>query len=138
MNITISNEKGFEDEFYTWLLPQIRDFVIAEVDPRKLIKVDDYINNNRYFHTIFKKHISSYEVIIAAVSNLKINKYWNRVVITIDGNAIVPGTTTKISTVVRVVNFGTLSVMGYPVITNRFKYIEDNIDAFYEQYSRGI
>ena len=138
MTIVISNEKKFEDEFFNWLLPEIRDYVISSVDNRKLIKVDNLINSNKYFLTPFKKNISSREVIIAAVSNLKILRYWNRVVIGIDNNAIIPNTTTKISTVMRVINFGTLSILGYPVITKSFKFIEDNIDIFYEKYLQGV
>lgn len=138
MTIVISNEKKFEDEFFNWLLPEIRDYVISSVDNRKLIKVDNLINSNKYFLTPFKKNISSREVIIAAVSNLKILRYWNRVVIGIDNNAIIPNTTTKISTVIRMINFGTSSILGYPVITKSFKFIEDNIDIFYEKYLQGV
>lgn len=137
MTITVFKDKGFEDGFITWLLPVIRDYVISSVDENKLIKVDEHINNNKYFHTIFKNKISSKDVIVAAMYNLVVNDYWNRTIISVDNNAIVPNTTTKISTVIKTVNFGTMSIMGYPIITTRFKYIEDNIDAFYEMYLRG-
>ena len=134
MTITISNEKGFDEDFFNWLPYEVRDYIIASIDPDKLIKVDTYINTNKFFHSPFKDNISSKDVIVAAANNLKVDRYWNRVVLSIDSNAVVPNTTSKILTVIKLVNFGSLSVMGYPVVTKCFKFVEDNIDAFYEKY----
>jgi hypothetical protein len=138
MTITISNDKGFEDDFFDWLIPNIREYVLAHIDEKKLLKVDEYINTNKYFHSIFKKEISSKEVIVSAMYNLKKDVYWDRVVISIDPNVMLPNTTVKLITVIKTINFGTLSIMGHNLITKNFKFIEDNIDTFYEKYLRGM
>lgn len=138
MTITISNDKGFEDDFFDWLIPKIREYVLAHIDEKKLLKVDEYINSNKYFHSIFKKEISSKEAIVSAMYNLKKDVYWDRVVISIDPNVMLPNTTVKLITVIKTINFGTLSIMGHNLITKNFKFIEDNIDTFYEKYLRGM
>jgi hypothetical protein len=138
MTITISNDKGFEDDFFDWLIPKIREYVLAHIEEKKLLKVDEYINTNRYFHSIFKKEISSKEAIVSAMYNLKKDVYWDRVVISIDPNVMLPNTTVKLITVIKTINFGTLSIMGHNLITKNFKFIEDNIDTFYEKYLRGM
>lgn len=134
MTITISKDKGFEDDFFDWLIPKIREYVLVHLDEKKLLKVDEYINSNKYFHSIFKKEISSKEAIVSAMYNLKKDVYWDRIVIGIDPNVMLPNTTAKLITVIKTINFGTLSIMGYNLITKNFKYIEDKIDVFYERY----
>ena len=138
MTITISKDKGFEDDFFDWLIPKIREYVLAHIDEKKLLKVDEYINSNKYFHSIFKKEISSKEAIVSAMYNLKKDVYWDRVVISIDPNVMLSNTTVKLITVVKTINFGTLSIMGHNLVTKNFKFIEDNIDTFYEKYLRGM
>lgn len=138
MKIIIPKEKNFPDGFYDWLLPEIRDLVIADTNEKKLLKIDEYINANKYFHSIFRKNISSKDILYSAVSNLKIFKYWDRTEITFDSNLTIPNTTTKMLTVVKVINFGTIHIMGYAIITKCFKYIQDNIDEFYNIYEQGV
>lgn len=134
MIITIYDNNKYEDEFFNWLITEIRIYVFSSIDDSKLLKIDNYINSNDFFKSVFKKSISSKEALYASMYNLQIKRYWNRVVIQIDPNKMLYGTTTKLITVAKLVNYGALSVIGYPVITKCFKFVEDHIEGFYEKY----
>lgn len=134
MIITIYDNNNYEDEFFNWLIGEIREYVFSSINDSKLLEIDNYINSNDFFKSVFKKSISSKEALYASMYNLQIKKYWNRVVIQIDPNAVLHNTTTKLITVAKLVNYGALSVIGYPVITKCFKFVEDHIKGFYEKY----
>ena len=138
MTVTIPNTKEYEDEFFSWLIEKIKSIIMADLNDKKLIKIDEYISQNKLFLTPLKKSFSSKEALYIALYNLKIRKYWDRTVIVIDENSIIPNTKTKISTVIKLINYGTLSVLGYPIFIQKFKYVEEHIDEFYEMYNEGL
>ena len=138
MKITIPNEKGFDKGFYDWLVLFIRSNIQSKIDDEKFIKINEYINNNKYFRTPLKNNINSKEVLIASLYHLVVRKYWDRVVIEFDDSAIIPNTFTKFVTVLKLINFGTLSVIGYPIITREFSYVEKHLDELYRIYEEGL
>lgn len=136
MNITIpkNEEQEYEDEFFDWIIEYARNHILGMLDDKKLQRIDEYINSNKLFSTLFKKSISSKEVLTASLYNMKVVKYWNRTVITFDTNEKLPNTNAKLVDIVKLINYGTLSVIGYPIITKAFKEIEDDIEALYEKF----
>lgn len=138
MIITIPNEKDFESDFFEWLIEKIRVDIQAKMKDEKFIKVDEYINKNNYFATPLKKNFSSKEILYAALYHLVVRNYWDRTIITFDESATIPNTFTKFTTVLRLINFGTVSILGYPIITDEFSYIEKNLDELYEIYEEGL
>ena len=134
MIITIPNTEEYDADFFNWLIEKIRLLVIADLNADKLIKIDNYINNNKFFISPFKKSISSKEALYIALYHLKIHEYWDRTVIAIDENIIIPNTKTKVLTVVKLINFGTMSVLGYPILIQKFKYVEEHLDELYKLF----
>ena len=136
MNITIYNNNKYDDKFFIWLMKEVRNYVISSINESKLNQIDNYINSNDFFKTIFKKSISSKEVLYSSMYNLQMQRYWNRVVIGINPNQVLYNTNAKLNTVAKLINYGTMSISGYPVLQKCFDYVEKHIEGFYEKYKR--
>ena len=126
----------YTDAFFNWLVDKIIKHIYTEIDDRKLIKIDNYINAN--YKSIFKKTFRSKEILYMFFNNLKVNRYWDKVVIESDPNQLIPGTTIKVVSIVKLITFGSFHIKGYPIITKIFKYFNDNLQGFYEIYERGL
>lgn len=134
MTIAVPKENDYDIDFVNWLIEYTKTHIISSLDEQKLKRMDSYIKDNKLFQSIFKKTISSKDAIFIALNNLKITEYPNRFVVAINSNSIVPGTQVKAVTVAKLINFGTLSIMGYPIFVKNFRYVEDNLEALYKKY----
>ena len=94
----------YTDAFFNWLIDKIIKHIYTEIDDRKLIKIDNYINAN--YKSIFKKTFRSKEILYMFFNNLKVNRYWDKVVIESDPNRLIPGTTVKVVSIVKLITFG--------------------------------
>lgn len=139
MNLTIKTVyKDYDDNFYDWLIDKIQQFGVGIIQKNKLYEIDKYINEVSEFKSIFRKSFISYEILCAFFYNLKTTTYWDKVVIEVNPNAIMPSSNVKIITLARLITYGTLNLQGYPLVLDVFDYFEENIDTFYEMYERGL
>lgn len=138
MTITVPKENDYDVDFVNWLIEYTKTYIISSLDEQKLKRIDSYIKENKVFQSIFKKTISSKDAIFIALNNLKFTEYPNRFVISINPNSVIPGTQIKVLNVSKLINFGTLSILGYPIFVKNFKYIEDNLETLYEKYEEEI
>lgn len=125
-----------EDGFYPWLIKFIRRTLLGKVDYRKLYMFEMTLNENKSLLGLFRRYISGREVFITGVNNIIVTHFDDKDIIQIDPNAIYPGTQTKVITLCKMINFGTLNFEPYPIFTDTFKYVEDNIKYLYIMYKR--
>ena len=125
-----------EDSFYPWLIKFIKRTLLGKVDYRKLFMFETTLNENKSLLGLFRRYISGREVFITGVNNIIVTHFDDKDIIQIDPNAIYPGTQTKVITLCKMINFGTLNFEPYSIFTDTFKYVEDNIKYLYIMYKR--
>ena len=132
MELLIPN--NYEDDFYSFIINYIEKIGIGRIDRKKLINWDLYFNSFSKLTNNFKKNISSYEIIISGIYNLIYIKREREVVIKIDPSQKLPGINAKINILCNTINNGNLIVKGYPIFTDLFTYISNNLDSIHLLY----
>lgn len=132
MELLIPN--SYDDDFYSFIINYIEKIGVGRIDRKKLINWDLYFNSFSKLTNNFKKNISSYEIIISGIYNLIYIKREREVVIKIDPSQKLPGTNAKINVLCNTINNGNLIVKGYPIFTDLFTYISNNLDSIHLLY----
>ncbi|MBO5712066.1 MAG: hypothetical protein J6R47_04440 [Acholeplasmatales bacterium] len=140
MKLEISDPKNLLDiSFINWLKVKIRDKIITDINPKKLINWDNYFNQNNVYKSIYKKRISTLDIIIAGANNLDFSKSESNFMVNINHNIYTPGLDrVKIATVCKLINFGDLENKGYPIFTDTFDYFAENIQTYVDRYLLGM
>ena len=132
MELLIPN--SYDDDFYSFIINYIEKIGVGRIDRKKLINWDLYFNSFSKLTNNFKKNISSYEIIISGIYNLIYIKREREVVIKIDPSQKLPGINAKINVLCSTINNGNLIVKGYPIFTDLFTYISNNLDSIHLLY----
>ena len=128
-----------DDDFIKWLLPKIRNKILADLKIIKLKAWDAYFNDSGLYKSIYKKKILSEDIIISGIMKLKYHADKHMFWIIIDPNIYVPGLDrVKVESACKLINFGNRDIVGYPIFTDTFEYFADNIQDYLEMYLNGI
>lgn len=131
-------DKNYEEDFYPWLISKMQQYVVGAIDNKKLILLNDYINNIPKYKSLFKKTLNSRDALISCFYNLKIIKLWDKVIISPDINLLIPNSKIKNITIVKLITYGTLNIRGYPLLLEIFDYFKKHLDVLYNMYERGL
>lgn len=137
MNLIIDKQEGIDlVPFCNWLIPKIQEVLVDEINENKLIKIDLFLNEHKllYFNYNEDRVISSKNILIGAIYNLHIQDNQNEVVIEINPNTIIPNTFAKFIDIVKLINYGNLSLQGYPILDITMEFFAENIDFYYNEY----
>lgn len=140
MKLEISDPKNLLDRsFITWFKTKIRNKLIATIEDKKLIVWDEFFNNNPVYISIYKKKISTRDIIIAGANNLDYTKSESNFIITINNNIFTPGLDRiKLQSICKLINFGNLEIKGYPIFTDTFDYFAESIQDYVDRYLHGM
>lgn len=128
-----------DNKFIIWLKTKIRNKILADLDTDKLIKWDNYFNDNPVYKSIYKKQIQSIDIITAGASNLIHSDQDELINICINPNVYTPGLDRiKLLTICKLINYGNQELSGYPIFTNTFEYFSDNIQKYVNLYLIGV
>ena len=138
MNLIIDDIKSKNfDSFVEWLIEQIQQHFIGSINPQRLIVFDNYFKNFDWGFIDKKTHfISTKQLLISAIYNLRYRKTMNSYTIEINPNAVIPSTSAKFIDIAKLVNYGNVELPAYPIFTDTFDYIADNFGFFFDEYSR--
>jgi hypothetical protein len=78
--------------------------------------------------------ISAKNILIGAVYNLRIRDTFNNIIIEINPNAMIPNTSAKFIDIVKLINYGNLSLQEYPIMDQIMNYFAININSYYNKY----
>jgi len=122
--------------FIVYVLRFLKNYIGSSIDLRKTVLLDDYI---REVYNIKEKYIDCEYIIVRGIDNL-IYEFLSdgSYTIYINPNEKLNRLDAKISDVCKLINYGTLSVKGYPIFTDSIKYVQENIGVLYEMYCRGF
>ena len=140
MQLQIEDPKNLlQADFINWLKVKIRDKIISDIEDKKLIVWDEYLNTNSAYVSIYKKKISSKDIIIAGAANLEFSKSESTFSIFINRNVFTPGLDRiKLETICKLINFGDLQIKGYPIFTDTFDYFAESIHDYVDRYLYGM
>lgn len=104
-----------------YLLPEMRDLFIAEVNLKKLKKFDKLLG------------VSSYNVLLYYMTHLSVSHIGDDKYI-IKSNDYTVVKNKPIVYYINYITYGNLNIQGYKILINIFKYIKENINDIYEDY----
>ena len=140
MKLHLEDPKNIIDRsFIEWVKEKIRDKIISDIDPKKLIAWDEFLNSYPEYKSIYKKRISALDVITAGAMNLDYSSSASNIYIFINRNIFMPGLDRiKVESICKLINFGNQESSGYPIFTNTFEYFAKNISTYIDRYLNGL
>lgn len=139
MELNIDSDKDITN-FCLWLIPKIKEYFVNSIDDRKLEKYNIYLNANKIvlFDYSEKRLISARSILIGAIYNLHLKHNLNHYVIEINPNSTIPSTSAKFTDIVKLINFGNMSLQGYQIVSDTMNYFANNINNYYNSYLEEI
>ena len=136
MNLIIDDIKSKNfDSFVEWLIEQTQQHFIGSINPQRLIVFDNYFKNFDWGFTDKKTHfISTKQLLISAIYNLRYRKTMNSYTIEINPNAVIPSTSAKFIDIAKLVNYGNVELKGVYVLTDTFEYFSKNVNKYFDKY----
>lgn len=130
MELRIINEENLElSGFCEWLLPKIKDYIVENINIRKLqkfngVKWGDYKINNLY------------PWVIETLNFLEIKKRQQDYIIQINSTAKVGDI--SVINLAKFINYGNLEISGYPIYDEAFNFFANNLQYYYSMYQEGL
>lgn len=131
-------ESLLSSDFYQWLVRQIRFEIIRKIDRRKLETWDIYFNESEDYKSITNLDIKTENIILFGAKSISPTIHPTQCTITFNKNQFVPGLDrVKVESVCKLINFGNLSIKGYPIFSDTLQYVADNINDYVKRFYTG-
>jgi hypothetical protein len=126
---------SIDKDFIKWLKSNMSDKIKSSIDEKKLIRWNDYLNSGEVIEFTSRKNILAKEVIYLGADNLVVSELPNKFIISINNKKFVNGLKmVKIDTLCKLINYGNASIKGYPIFSDVFNEVANNIDMYIEVY----
>lgn len=136
MRVLINDrDNKYTDEFFYFVKNKIKSYFYQRINMKRLEPFEVFINETPKYKSLLKKYISAFDICISAIYNIVIVRYGENIVLKIDENAIVPNTNIKLINLCKLINEGNLVLKAYPIFTEIFDYVKDNIEKIYAEYA---
>lgn len=126
MQLTITNKTldNIDNFVYQYLPRYINNIFEKSINKKRL----------QAFDKLYK--INSYQILNRALKNLLITKNGNNQY-NIKINNVIKIDDRYIDYYIKLINYGSRDIKGYPFIRNLFNYIKDNINKIYKEWEDG-
>ena len=122
-------------DFIKWLILRIRNTIIQNINNDKLKKWDEFFNSSTVYKNIYKKKISTRDIIISGACNLTYLTTESEFIIQINPNIFTPGLDrVKLNAICKLINFGNLEISGYKIFTDVFNKFALEISDYVDLY----
>ena len=134
MQLIINDPEGIvEYRFCTWLVTQIQRKYFTEVKVKKYSNIDKYLSELDFMEN--HKVVSSDTIIRQGLRNLIVTSGKDSYSIHVNDTILFDmENKIKLSSMCKLINYGTLSVRGYPIIIELFTYYANNLDKLLKYY----
>jgi len=127
-----------DKQFIIYLINFIKQYLIDHSRSQKFSSLDMYLNKIPKYKTKFRKSLTCHDIVICGAYNLVYRKYGKKYIITINENQKLFGLDAKLYDMCKLINYGTLEIDGYPIFTDAFNYVQDNLEMLYFRYNTGL
>ena len=138
MKLVINDPDGVVNYgFCVWLTSQIRSKYMAEVNIKKFSAIDKYLESLDFMER--HKGQTAHIIVQNGLRNLVIKSGKDSYTICINESLsydFLAGV--KLSSLCKLINYGSLSVRGYSIITQIFTEIAENLDVLLTYYYRYV
>ena len=136
MRLKLTTESEFFDaRFAQWLITRVQEVFYTKLDKNKLVKWNTFFDNSTQFNTITGKPFDTEQVVLFAIKSLIYEVESSELTIKFSPNKLVPNLDrVKVEMIVKTINFGTAEITGYPIFTETFDAVADNINNYVEEY----
>jgi hypothetical protein len=136
MTLIVEN-KNITQSFIPYLKKRMLGYLTIILNIKKLNVFDEYFESDMFGNETNIK-IDSKRVVLMGMTNLSHKRYETYTQIFINPNIVYPGTQFRVVDLCKVINYGTLSIEGYPIFTETFDYFSQNIDKYKEKCAIGL
>ena len=137
MYLHITNEAKLDlDAFCKWLIPNMKQYLQINIDEKKLIRFNDYINNNIRINNLNTSGypLNPYNILVKSADYLVVKKLNNQYIIALDETAYIPNTQIHIIDIIKLINYGNIELVAYPIYNELMEWFADNITVLYNRY----
>lgn len=135
MQLHIKDGLGLVDVYFgEWLIPRIQTKLITSIPKYSFEKLNIFLRSEDV-KQFTQRFITSRELITFASTKIVCLGTSGNIVIKFDSNAKVHElNNVLLSSLLKIINYGTLSVKGQPIITDTFNFFAENINTYVQQY----
>lgn len=137
MTLVLEN-KNITQNFVVFLKNRMLSYMSTILDTRKLTSFDEYFMSDEFKLLTNGVKVSSRRVILLGMTTLVHKRFDTTTQIFMNPNITYPGTSLKIYDLCKLINYGTISIDGYPIFTDTFNYFSKNIEKYVDRYTRGL
>lgn len=130
MYLTVSKESVPDKSFMHFLINYIRVYLIEHIDKDRARAWDRYFLEDSLLSGVTLK-----QVIGESLKHLAITEFQDRFEISIKTEEKIRGSSAKLYEVCRLINYGNLSMVAYPIFTNTFKYFKNHLSDYIDKYN---
>lgn len=131
-------DKNYTDDFLKWYVSKLKRTLYNSIDKRKLITIEEYINNNKKFKSIYTKHIYILPLVQAGISNIEYIKINGKVRVRINPNTISYSVPIKLNSIIKLITYGNREIQGYKIFLKAFDIFKKNIDILLLNYTEQL
>lgn len=133
MKLEIDRKYGLE--FVLFIIKQLQKYIIANINADKLAFVESYINEQ--YKSVFRKYFSAFDIVVCGAMSITYNIYEHKFIVELNPNEILYGTNAKIIDLCKLINYGAMGILPYPIFTDSFEHFKENLIFYYEYYLRN-
>lgn len=139
MRIEIADPTGILTiKFGQWLIKQIQSEIAATVNSAKLEKWDKFFATTDEYKSIYSKPVTTKSILLAGLKSLVCDIGVGKLIIRFNSTLFVPGMNhVNLETTIKLINYGTVDVKGYPIFSDTFVRVADNINDYVSMYMEG-
>lgn len=134
MYLFINFKNSYPDEFVDYLIIQLQKRFLKTLEVNKLKELEDYLNSVPKYKSIFIKYLKAKDICIAGIYNISADRTKTNLRLYINPNVKYYGTNIKLVDLCKFINNGNLQCPGYPIFSESFNYIKNNIEKYYLKY----
>ncbi len=137
MTLIVDN-KYVTMSFIKFLKRRMLGWVALNLNRKRLTIFDEYFKSSDFIRLSNNVTVSSRQVIIMSMTNLIHKRYDTVTHIFVNPNICYPGTNIKLVDLCKIINFGNMSVEGYPIFTETFDHFHNNITKYVDRCIIGL
>lgn len=121
-------------EFSNWLVTVIKQELIANINPRKLVVFEEYIKESNIFKLSQKtlNNLNLTNILYIFIRTLRKDIFKHNYLYTF--NSHIKYDTVTYYEICKFINYGNSQIKGYPVITNVLSNIQNNLKDYEHMY----